>query len=538
MQMLLECLYSSNKRAKNWRDKEREWRSCRYDEYDNESKARDKKKEYYRQKEIMLSVLKPVCIHRETIYNQRRERIYDYEDEYEEYLNADAFFHTGEYWDNDLNEYVQFGDVYLDCDPVYHYYLFYDVGGNHTFHTPINEEDLFLYDLEVMAKGKTLCNVCGKEFSDYDEQEHMKQKEIVTQEHYFSIPKDYSYVDKVYFYDKKYLIPQIDKILEEEKDSKIIVFCNSITRMLELYKKYENQADYAASQNAVKVKDICNEKCVYEHKDGTVTFDKRILVTTKVLDNGINIKDKKVKHIFSEILDADSAIQALGRKRRTSEDDTCTFYLKNYSGQAIQGLINTNEYQLEPVMTYRIKYDEFLNKYGQNRKRIRNNKIFYTKFSNDKDKNNIAFNEMRLNKYLMDNMILGDMKEGSYKSVMIGLIGYSLPDKVEELEINIEEKDGFLEYLKSIEGKWLYSAERKEVVKRFEDIGVKLRRQGINTLNGALQDFYENRYKCRFRNKQIDENGKLTKKSLVDYRRTLEDGSINPMRNKAYWILE
>lgn len=366
----------------------------------------------------------------------------------------------------------------------------------------------------------------------------MKQKEIVTQEHYFSIPKDYSYVDKVYFYDKKYLIPQIDKILEEEKDSKIIVFCNSITRMLELYKKYENQADYAASQNAVKVKDICNEKCVYEHKDGTVTFDKRILVTTKVLDNGINIKDKKVKHIFSEILDVDSAIQALGRKRRTSEDDTCTFYLKNYSGQAIQGLINTNEYQLEPVMTYRIKYDEFLNKYGQNRKRIRNNKIFYTKFSNDKDKNNIAFNEMRLNKYLMDNMILGDMKEGSYKSVMIGLIGYSLPDKVEELEINIEEKDGFLEYLKSIEGKWLYSAERKEVVKRFEDIGVKLRRQGINTLNGALQDFYENRYKCRFRNKQIDENGKLTKKSLVDYRRTLEDGSINPMRNKAYWILE
>ena len=366
----------------------------------------------------------------------------------------------------------------------------------------------------------------------------MKQKEIVTQEHYFSIPKDYSYVDKVYFYDKKYLIPQIDKILEEEKDSKIIVFCNSITRMLELYKKYENQADYAASQNAVKVKDICNEKCVYEHKDGTVTFDKRILVTTKVLDNGINIKDKKVKHIFSEILDADSAIQALGRKRRTSEDDTCTFYLKNYSGQAIQGLINTNEYQLKPVMIYRIKYDEFLNKYGQNRKRIRNNKIFYTKFSNDKDKNNIAFNEMRLNKYLMDNTILGDMKEGSYKSVMIGLIGYSLADKVEELEINIEEKDGFLEYLKSIEGKWLYSAERKEVVKRFEDIGVKLRRQGINTLNGALQDFYENRYKCRFRNKQIDENGNLTKKSLVDYRRTLEDGSINPMRNKAYWILE
>lgn len=101
-----------------------------------------------------------------------------------------------------------------------------------------------------------------------------------------------------------------------------------------------------------------------------------------------------------------------------------------------------------------------------------------------------------------------------------------------------EEKDGFLEYLKSIEGKWLYSTERKEVVKRFEDIGVKLRRQGINTLNGALQDFYENRYKCRFRDKILDENGELTKKSLVDKRRKLEDGSINPNRDKKYWILE
>ena len=75
-------------------------------------------------------------------------------------------------------------------------------------------------------------------------------------------------------------------------------------------------------------------------------------------------------------------------------------------------------------------------------------------------------------------------------------------------------------------------------LKRFEDIGVKLRRAGINTLNGALQDNYENRYKCRFRNKQLDGNGKLTKKSLVDNRKILSDGSPNPMRNKTYWLLE
>ena len=54
----------------------------------------------------------------------------------------------------------------------------------------------------------------------------------------------------------------------------------------------------------------------------------------------------------------------------------------------------------------------------------------------------------------------------------------------------------------------------------------------------GMEDTYENRYKCRFRNKQLDENGKLTKKTLVDKRRLLEDGTINPNRDKKYWILE
>ena len=48
MQMLVDCLYSSSKRAKNWRDKQREYRERRsyhYDKYDNEGKAKEKKEE-------------------------------------------------------------------------------------------------------------------------------------------------------------------------------------------------------------------------------------------------------------------------------------------------------------------------------------------------------------------------------------------------------------------------------------------------------------------------------------------------------------
>lgn len=354
----------------------------------------------------------------------------------------------------------------------------------------------------------------------------------------FEIPKSYDYVDNVYFYDKKLLIPKVDSILENEPDSKIIIFCNSISRMSELYEKYGTKANYIASKNARKVQEICDDNCIYEHDDGSVTFDERILITTKVLDNGVDIKDKKVKHIFSEILDVDSAIQALGRKRKISDDDHCTFYIKNYTGQALQGLINTNECQTEPVMLYRTNYEAFWEKYGYNRKMLRTNKIFYTQFDPEKEKSKLRYNRMRLKKYLMDTDTLRDMKESSYKNIMMCLLGEELASKSADLDMQVKETDEFLEYLKSIEGKWLYADDRKKIVKRFEDIGVKLRKAGINTLNGALEDRYEKKYKCRFRNKQLDSNGKPTGKSLVDKRRKLDDGSENINRDKAYWILE
>ena len=150
MQMLSDCLYSSNKRAKNCRDREREYRdksrNNRYwhDVYNNEEKAREKKEEYYQQKEIMLSILKPVCIHREFIGYERR-RIYDYESEYESYM--EEYVWKNFYYDEEEERRVYFGDIEIPNKPIYNYYLFYDLGSNRTFHTPI--KDIEAYNLEI-----------------------------------------------------------------------------------------------------------------------------------------------------------------------------------------------------------------------------------------------------------------------------------------------------------------------------------------------------------------------------------------------------
>ena len=364
------------------------------------------------------------------------------------------------------------------------------------------------------------------------------QKKIVTPDHYFCIPKNYDYVDKIVFYDKKLLPAKGDEILEQEEDTKIVIFCNSYNRVMELFKLYGDKACYFCSKNAKALSAIRNDGCIYKHEDGSETFDKRILVTTKVLDNGINIKDKKVKHIFCEILDVDSAIQALGRKRQISDDDTCTFYIKDYTPQAIQGILNTDIAQVEPVKLYKNDYDLFMKKFGQNRKRMRENKIFYPKFMPDKNQNQLVYNPMRYKKYIMDITIYRDMKELSYQEVMIKMLGEDIRPKVETLDMYVEQKDEFMEYLHTLEGRNLYAEDRKELVKWFETIGVKLRWTGINTLNGALQDRYGNKYKFRFRDCVLDENGKLTKKKLTDNRRVLPDGTPNPNRNKKYWVLE
>ena len=64
--MLEAVLLSVNKRAKNYRDKEREYRRS-YGIYSwrNTETAATKKEEMYKKKESLLSVMEPLCIHKE-----------------------------------------------------------------------------------------------------------------------------------------------------------------------------------------------------------------------------------------------------------------------------------------------------------------------------------------------------------------------------------------------------------------------------------------------------------------------------------------
>jgi hypothetical protein len=151
-EMLCMVLFSYNKRAKNMRDKEREYRENErlrriynhyyYDKYDNEGKAREKKEEYYKKKEELLKYLSPSAIHH--VIRERHRKVYDYEKEYTE-IPDDNVIRQGSYYDRDEEDYVFFKVV---PDKFIEKYLFYEIL-DYSFHTPLHDDEI-QYNIPVV----------------------------------------------------------------------------------------------------------------------------------------------------------------------------------------------------------------------------------------------------------------------------------------------------------------------------------------------------------------------------------------------------
>lgn len=128
-QMLCDVLYSYNKRAKNWRDKKRQYKhsyaTYSYVWFNN---ALENEQKYYSYKSEILSLLEPKCIHEEVFEN--------------------------------------------DYETIVQYYLLYEIG-DHSFHHPIQKDEIKDYpNLKVerieqlITKGATANNLLSSQFAD------------------------------------------------------------------------------------------------------------------------------------------------------------------------------------------------------------------------------------------------------------------------------------------------------------------------------------------------------------------------------------
>ena len=146
----------------------------------------------------------------------------------------------------------------------------------------------------------------------------------------YQLERDFTYITPVYF-DEWDEIAQA--IIQTSSEEKWIIYVSSETDgEILLQKIIQIGCTDAVFVTAKKRK---NRKFL-EHKVfrqivKEARFDQRVLITTRVLDNGINLKDQMLKHMVIGAFDKTSFLQIIGRKRKINQDDKLKLYIKNES---------------------------------------------------------------------------------------------------------------------------------------------------------------------------------------------------------------
>ena len=160
---------------------------------------------------------------------------------------------------------------------------------------------------------------------------------IFNDENMFDIHKP-PQVNKFYYFRNPAVIGRLLELIPP--DEKIIYFCSDLRRMEELYNQYKECSIFVCSESQSHYyKQYVNKNIVENEIVGEETFSKRIIFTTSVLDNGVNFKDRNIKHIICDYADITTVIQCIGRKRYMDENDTINLYIMDYVQETLNGRI-------------------------------------------------------------------------------------------------------------------------------------------------------------------------------------------------------
>jgi len=255
--------------------------------------------------------------------------------------------------------------------------------------------------------------------------------DAVRAEQQYNVDKDTSYVDKVMVYwNDDQLACWLGCIPEGEK---ALVFVESTDKVKQWRNKYGDDAVGYCSSNNAKTKKVDNlynlNACLV---DGAL--QKKYTFTTKALDNGVDIKDPALKHIFVETWEIDEAMQMFGRKRPLAEDDTCTFYIRGISRDRAEQLHKQVLDDLEPgeALLARDKYHR-PGKWEAFRHKQSAGKRLYEFASTRivKDTAAIEYNRMAMAGLRYKTHILEAIQEHGYIETLRNKLKWGLQDKVE-----------------------------------------------------------------------------------------------------------
>lgn len=151
---------------------------------------------------------------------------------------------------------------------------------------------------------------------------------------YYDVPEQEKNIMVKYYEDEEMIVKEI---IDNQKntDDKWLLFTNNKKRgallCASLKKSNISTEMFSADDRESDIrKEIINQE----------SFETRVLITTKVLDNGITLKDCKLKHIMIDTISETEFLQMLGRKRYINQKDKFILYICKKSAKQFSGYKN------------------------------------------------------------------------------------------------------------------------------------------------------------------------------------------------------
>ena len=163
---------------------------------------------------------------------------------------------------------------------------------------------------------------------------------VYRQFHRYIFPFDYS-AYSLQFVSK---LEDLTTLIQQKQKEKWLVFCNSKVKGKTFATSLGDLADYIDAE----VKEEKEKKEVWQKLVKDEQFEKQVLVTTAVLDCGVNIHDESVKNIVVCADNRTSLLQMVGRKRLAPQEKVSVWIVEPTS-KALSARAAKYEKQLELI---------------------------------------------------------------------------------------------------------------------------------------------------------------------------------------------
>ena len=178
---------------------------------------------------------------------------------------------------------------------------------------------------------------------------------------FYYIPRDYNYLNFQATYSKvEDLLPYIEK-----SKGKWLIFINDNKRAKEFQKKLREKNISSGFISRESIKNDNGSQEEYDYLIEEETFRPQILISTSIIDNGINISNKditkdcdKVLNIAVEETNRTQFLQMIGRIRASSEP--INLYIQDYSLSDIKNVVKKYVNILVTIL-----WNDFLNRENQ-----------------------------------------------------------------------------------------------------------------------------------------------------------------------------